>query len=80
MQKGLVDCTRSSFDRTLSIMVQKWLPQFVKYFKIYVADDMKDGMLADVREAAGLGEELYYDNALECLNKKIKNKKRESRC
>jgi hypothetical protein len=34
-------------------------------------------MLVDVREAAGLVMELCYNNALECLNKKLKNKKRE---
>ena len=40
---------------------------------------MKEGMLADVREAAGLGEAFYYNNALECLNKKFK-KKEKSTC
>ncbi len=77
MQKGLVDCVRSSFDSTLSSMAENWPPEFVNYFKTHVEDDMKNGMLADIREAAGLGDELYYNNALECLNKKLKNKKRE---
>ena len=58
-------------------MAENWPPEFVNYFKTHVEDDMKNGMLADIREAAGLGDELYYNNVLECLNKKLKNKKRE---
>jgi hypothetical protein len=77
MQKGLVDCVRSSFDSTLSSMAENWPPEFVNYFKTHVEDDMKNGMLADIREAVDLGDELYYNNVLECLNKKLKNKKRE---
>ena len=76
-KKGLVDCTHATYDATLHEMSKNWPGHFTAYFETHVKDDMKEGMLADVREAAGLGMELYYNNALECLNKKLKNKKRE---
>ena len=79
MKKGLVDCNQATFESTLGKMAENWPQSFANYFDIHVKDDMKEGMLADVREAAGLGEAFYYNNALECLNKKLK-KKEKSTC
>ncbi len=77
MSKGLVDYSRDQLDDILQTMLQKWPQDFAAYFRAHLEADMKEGMLADVREAAGLGKEMFYNNVLECLNKKIKSKKRE---
>ncbi len=63
--KGLVDCNASCFDTVLNQIIETGPPHFASYFRSHIEADMKEGMLPEVREAAGLGEELFYNNALE---------------
>ena len=49
----------------LNQIMETWPPHFASYFRSHIEADMKESMLPEVREAAGLGEELFYNNALE---------------
>lgn len=53
--------------------------QFSNYFRTYIQEDLKNGMLLGVRRKAGLGDEFFYNNAQECSNFKYKSKIRESK-
>ena len=80
MEKGLIDShSPEEFDCKLLEAQRRWDslesmekmgadPGFSKYFKTCVADSMKEGMITFVRKAAGLGENLYFNNASESLH------------
>ena len=54
-------------------------PQFAKYFRDCIEDDMKEGMLLPTRRDAGLNDEFFYNNAQECSNFKYKSKIQEAK-
>ena len=43
-------------------------PGFSKYFTTCVADSMREGTITSVRKAAGIGGNLYFNNASESLH------------
>lgn len=43
-----------------------WNFEFWDYFGIYVVDDMKVGMVLEIRRIIGLKDEFYNDNVFEC--------------
>jgi len=47
-------------------------PQFAKYFRACIEEDMKEGMLLSTRRNTGLDDEFFYNNAQECSNFKYK--------
>ena len=49
-------------------------PQFAKYFRDHIEEDMKEGMLLSTRRNAGLDDQFFYNNAQECSNFKYKSK------
>ena len=56
----------------------RW-PEFSAYFRKYIEEDMKNGMLLSVRRNAGLNDDFFYNNAQECSNFKYKSKIREAK-
>ena len=88
-EKGIVDST--SEDEFLAKVVsvcEKWdrleeclhpgrLPQFSNYFRDFIEDDMKEGMLLPTRRKAGLYDEFNYSNSQECSHFKYKSKIQE---
>ena len=56
-----------------------WNPEFWDYFVTYVADEMKEGMVSEIRRIIGLKDDFYYNNALECQNFWYKQKIEEAK-
>ena len=54
-------------------------PEFSAYFRKYIEEDMKNGMLLSFRRYAGLSDDFCYNNAQECSNFKYKSKIREAK-
>ncbi|XP_068744815.1 uncharacterized protein [Montipora capricornis] len=85
-EKGIVDSTdEDEFVAKVSSVADKWdgieqrihsgkEPQFSKYFRECIQEDMKEGMLLSTRRKAGLGDEFFFNNAQECSNFKYKCK------
>lgn len=81
---GLIDSrSPEEFDTKLFELEEVWndrerksrsttKPEFLQYFKSYVAKDMKDKMILPVRRRAGLGDNFFYDNATESINHRYK--------
>lgn len=67
------------FDERLQVLKAVWNPEFWDYFVTYVADDMKEGMVPEIRRNIGLKDDFYYDNALECQNFRYKQKIEEAK-
>ena len=77
MMKGLIDSdSPEEFDCKLLEAQRRWdslevmekvgaEPGFAKYFTTCVADSMREGMITSVRKAAGIGDNLYFNNASE---------------
>ena len=80
MEKGLIDSNSpEEFDCRLLEAQCRWdslecdektgtEPEFSKYFISCVADSMREGMITSIRKAAGMGEDLYFNNASESLH------------
>ena len=80
MEKGLIDSdSPEEFDCKLLEAQRRWDslelmenmgadPGFSKYFTTCVADSMREGMITSVRKAAGIGDNLYFNNASESLH------------
>ncbi|KAJ7373251.1 hypothetical protein OS493_012840 [Desmophyllum pertusum] len=54
-------------------------PQFSHYFRVYVEDDLKTGMLLTVRRSAGFNNDFFYNNAQESSNFVYKTKIKETK-
>ncbi|XP_031553337.1 uncharacterized protein LOC116290448 [Actinia tenebrosa] len=90
-EKGIVDTTSDDeFLAKAMSVTDKWdgmeiekkktdSPEFSHYFRTYIQEDLKNGMLLGARRKAGLGDEFFYNNAQECSNFKYKSKIRESK-
>lgn len=80
MEKGLIDSNSpEELDCKLLEAQRRWdslesmekmgaNPAFSKYFTTCVADSMREGMITSIRKAAGIGENLYFNNASESLH------------
>ena len=80
MEKGLIDSdSPEEFDCKLLEAQRRWDslesmekmgadPGFSKYFTTCVADSMREGMITPIRKAAGLGDNLYFNNASESFH------------
>lgn len=80
MERGLIDSkSPEEFDCKLLEAQRRWdslecmekmfaEPAFSKYFNSCVAESMREGIITSVRKAAGIGENLYFNNALESLH------------
>lgn len=87
--KGLIDAkSEQDFEDQCYACYEKWdelerncgdsiIPQFSNYFKTYIANDMRDGMLLSKRRSAGLGDDFFYNNLTESINFRFKNKLKE---
>ena len=87
--KGLIDAnSEQEFEGQCYSCYKKWdelehncgdsiIPQFSNYFKTYIANDMKEGMLVNKRRAAGLGDDFFCNNLTESMNFRFKNKLKE---
>ena len=84
-EKGLIDAvSEEEFDRKLLVLSRKWdnlemsmrnePPQFSAYFRKFIAEDMKKGMILAVRQAAGLNDNFFFNNTSESINFRYKNK------
>ena len=51
--------------------------EFHKYFVANVAQDMKKKMILPVRQRAGLGDSMFYNNAAESRHKQLKDRKKQ---
>ena len=83
-EKGLIDClSEEEFDSKLLNLRSKWekremkarqtsKPEFVRYFDVYIAQEMKEKMILSVRRQAGLGDDFFFDNASESINHRYK--------
>ena len=83
-EKGLIDSlSEVEFDSKLMKPRPKWekreieacstsKPEFVHYFDVYVAQEMKEKMILSVRGEAGLGDEFFFNNASESINHRYK--------
>ena len=88
---GLIDASSAEdFDTKLHSLTSVWekrekeargtsQPEFSRYFATYLAEEMKEKMILPVRREAGLGDEFFYDNAVESINRKFKTKIREQK-
>ena len=77
---GLIDASSAEdFDTKLHSLTSVWeeqekeargtsQPEFSRYFTTYLAEEMKEKMILPVRREAGLGDEFFYDNAVESIN------------
>ena len=90
-EKGLIDClSPEEFDAKLLRLRPEWEkremeacqtsnPEFMHYFDVHLAQEMKEKMILSVRREAGLGDEFFYDNTTESINHRyktaIRNKK-----
>ena len=87
--KGLVDAeSEQEFADQCYTCCEKWdklerdcgdsvIPQFSNYFKTFIANDIKEGMLISKRRSAGLGDDFFYNNLTESINFRFKNKLKE---
>lgn len=83
-EKGLIDClSEEEFDAKRLHLRPTWekremearqtsKPEFVHYFDVYIAQEMKEKMILSVRRQAGLGDEFFFDNASESINHRYK--------
>ena len=90
-EKGIIDSTNDDeFLAKVISVSDKWddlermkypgkEPEFAAYFRKYIEEDMKNGMLLPVRRSAGLHDGFFYNNAQECANFKYKSKIREAK-
>ena len=79
-EKGLIDSlSEEEFDSKLLKLRPQWekremeacstsKPEFVHYFDVYVAQEMKEKMILSVRRQAGLGDKFFFDNTSESIN------------
>lgn len=77
MEKGLIDSkSPEEFDYRLleaqpkcdSLECDRTEPKLSKYFTSCVANKMREGMISSIRKAAGMGGDLYFNNASESLD------------
>ena len=80
IEKGLIDSNSpEEFDCKLLEAQRRWDSLevmekmgadsgFSKYFTTCVADSMREGMITSIRKTAGIGDNLYFDNATESLH------------
>jgi len=78
-EKGLIDClSEEEFDSKLLNLRSKWekhkmkarqtsKPEFVRYFDVYIAQEIKEKMILSVRRQ-GLSDDFFFDNASESIN------------
>ena len=83
---GLVDCLSSEdFDSRLYSLKPKWCKReetargskdvkFFEYFQSNIANDMKEKMILKIRRQVGLGNNFFYNNANESMNRRIKQR------
>ena len=83
-EKGLIDSlSAAEFDSKLLLLRPEWEkremearqttnPEFVHYFDVHLAQEMKEKMILSVRREAGLGDEFFFDNASESINHRFK--------
>ena len=83
-EKGLIDSlSTAEFDSKLLLLRPEWEkremearqttnPEFVYYFDVHLAQEMKEKMKLSVRREAGLGDEFFFENASESINHRFK--------
>ena len=69
---GLIDCDARVFRSRLLELEKRWDPRFSKYFKSYIEEDMRVGMLAPLMKMLNIDR--FYNNASESTNAKYKLK------
>ena len=89
--RRLIDCeSEKDFDELSYLCCLKWdnlerqcgksqTPQVSRYFKKFIEQDMKNGMILSKRRLAGLGDNFFYNNSTESINFRFKNKIREKK-
>ena len=80
-----MDCSsRDKFDQCLNALKQTWdavekattgttLPKFFAWFCKTQVTDLKQSLMLPIRQDAGLGMEHFYNNASECINRRLKS-------
>ena len=88
---GLIDASSAEeFETKLHSLTTVWekrekaarhtsQPEFDRHFATYVAEQIKEKMILPVRREAGFGDEFFYDNAMESINREFKTKIREQK-
>ncbi|XP_055334986.1 uncharacterized protein LOC129586031 [Paramacrobiotus metropolitanus] len=74
---GLVNCTGAEYDNELEKALEKWSfteagERFAIYFRKHKAQQVKESALLEHRIAAGMGLNVYTQNANECSNNVLK--------
>ena len=89
--KGLIDCeNEKDLDELSYLCCLKWdklecqcdksqPPKVSRYFKRFIEQDMKNGMILSKRRLAGLGDNFFYNNSTEPTNFRFKNKIRQKK-
>ena len=83
---GLIDSlSPEDFDSRLYNLKQTWREReekargsnnasFFEYFQSHIASDMKEKMILKIRRQVGLGDNFFYNNANESMNRRIKQR------